>query len=172
VRPRREADEDTLWGLLERVDRPLLLVLDGVQDPHNLGACLRTADGAGVDAVLIPKNRAAGLTSAARKVAAGAAESVPLIRVTNLGRCLKALKTYGVWLVGAAGESGHSLYQTDLTQPLALVLGGEARGLRRLTREHCDVLAGLPMAGAVSSLNVSVAAAVCLYEAVRQRQST
>jgi 23S rRNA (guanosine2251-2'-O)-methyltransferase len=149
---------------------PLLLVLDGVTDPHNLGACLRSADGAGVHAVIAPRDRAAGLTPTACKVASGAAESVPFIQVTNLARTLKHLRDgYGVWVVGAAGEADTSLYQADLQGPLAIVMGAEEKGMRRLTREQCDQLVYLPMAGSVESLNVSVATGVCLYEAVRQR---
>jgi len=165
----RVADLDELLARAENSDRLLLLVLDGVQDPHNLGACLRTADAAGVDAVIVPKDRSSPLTPAARKVAAGGAESVPLLTVTNLSRTLEQLKAAGVWLVGLAGEAEQSLYEMDLRGPLALVLGAEADGLRRLTREQCDFLAALPMAGEVESLNVSVSAGVCLYEAVRQR---
>ncbi len=147
----------------------LVLILDGVQDPHNLGACLRTADGAGVHAVIVPRDRAVGLTPAVRKVASGAAESVPFVQVPNLARVLRRLRDRGLWLVGLAGEADTSLYGADLTAPLALVLGGEASGLRRLTREHCDVLVSVPMAGKLESLNVSVTAGVCLYETVRQR---
>jgi 23S rRNA (guanosine2251-2'-O)-methyltransferase len=150
----------------------LILVLDGVQDPHNLGACLRTAEAAGVLAVVIPKDRAAGLTPIVRKAAAGAAERVPLIAVTNLSRTLQKLKDLGYWLTGLtglAGESTQSLYESDLTGPRVLVLGAEGEGLRRLTKEHCHQLVRIPMAGKAESLNVSVAAGVCLYEAVRQR---
>ncbi|HUS24164.1 MAG TPA: 23S rRNA (guanosine(2251)-2'-O)-methyltransferase RlmB [Candidatus Binatia bacterium] len=147
----------------------LLLVLDGVQDPHNLGACLRTAEAAGVTAVVIPKDRAVGLTPVVRKAAAGSAERVPLIGVTNLSRTLEKLKKLGYWITGLAGESDETLYDVDFTGPVVLVLGAEAEGLRRLTREHCDRLVRIPMAGKAESLNVSVATAVCLYEAVRQR---
>jgi 23S rRNA (guanosine2251-2'-O)-methyltransferase len=165
---RGEAALDELLTALEVP--PLLLVLDGVTDPHNLGACLRSADGAGVHAVIAPKDRAAGLTPTACKVASGAAESVPFIQVTNLARTLKHLRdAYGVWAVGTAGEADSSLYQADLKGPLALVMGAEEKGMRRLTREQCDQLVYLPMAGSVESLNVSVATGVCLYEAVRQR---
>ncbi|OOG25382.1 23S rRNA (guanosine(2251)-2'-O)-methyltransferase RlmB [Thioalkalivibrio denitrificans] len=150
---------------------PLLLVLDGVTDPHNLGACLRTADAAGVMAVVVPKDRAAGLTPAVRKVASGAAESVPLVQVTNLARTLDALKAAGVWVAGTDDHAPQSLYQADLKGPLALVLGAEGQGMRRLTRDRCDLLVSIPMLGSVSSLNVSVAAGVCLFEAVRQRQA-
>ena len=148
---------------------PLLLVLDGVQDPHNLGACLRTADAAGVCAVIAPRDRAAGLTPVARKVAAGAAETVPFIAVVNLARTLRALRERGIWIIGTDDQASSSLYEADLAGPTALVLGSEGEGLRRLTRECCDRLVAIPMAGAVESLNVSVAAGVLLYEAVRQR---
>ncbi|AHK78446.1 23S rRNA methyltransferase [Ectothiorhodospira haloalkaliphila] len=147
----------------------LLLVLDGVTDPHNLGACLRTADAAGVTAVIAPRDRAVGLTPVVRKVACGAAESVPFIQVTNLARTLDLLKDLGVWTVGTTGEADTGLYDADLTGPTALVLGAEGKGMRRLTAERCDALVRLPMRGQVESLNVSVAAGVCLYEAVRQR---
>ena len=166
---------DLRWSearLLEAVRgraRALVLVLDGVTDPHNLGACLRSADAAGATAVVIPKDRAADLTGAVRKVACGAAESVPLVRVTNLARCLDKLQAAGLWLFGAAGEAREDLYAKDLTGPLALLVGSEGGGLRRLTRERCDFLVRLPMAGAVSSLNVSVATGICLFEIARQR---
>ncbi len=163
----READ------LLDRVENKggpvLILVLDGVTDPHNLGACLRSADGAGVDAVVVPKDNSADLTPVVRKVACGAAETVPFIRVTNISRTLQALKARGVWLYGADGEAEKSIYDSDLTESLALVMGAEGKGLRRLTREQCDYLTHLPMAGSVSSLNVSVAAGIFLFEVVRQR---
>ncbi|MBT8146780.1 MAG: 23S rRNA (guanosine(2251)-2'-O)-methyltransferase RlmB [Gammaproteobacteria bacterium] len=149
---------------------PLLLVLDEVTDPHNLGACLRSADAAGVDAVIVPKDHSAPLNMTVRKVASGAAETVPLVAVTNLNRTLKELKEQGIWLCGTAGEAEKSLYQQDLTGPLALVMGSEGKGMRRLTQEACDFLVAIPMAGRVSSLNVSVAAGVCLFEAVRQRR--
>ncbi|HUH36820.1 MAG TPA: 23S rRNA (guanosine(2251)-2'-O)-methyltransferase RlmB, partial [Spongiibacteraceae bacterium] len=138
-------------------------------DPHNLGACLRTADAAGVCLVLAPRDKAASLNATARKVACGAAETVPFVAVTNLARSLRELKERGIWLVGAAGEAERSLYAQDLRGPVALVMGAEGSGLRRLTREHCDYLVHLPMAGAVSSLNVSVATGICLFEALRQR---
>ncbi len=150
---------------------PFLLVLDGVTDPHNLGACLRTADAAGVQAVIAPRDRAVGLTPVACKVASGAAEHVPFIQVTNLARTLKRLRdAYGIWLVGTSGEADTVLYDTELKGPLALVMGAEGKGMRRLTREACDRLVRLPMAGVVESLNVSVATGVCLFEAVRQRR--
>ena len=165
-----ELNEHDLDRLLETRNAPLLLVLDGVTDPHNLGACLRTADAAGVSAVIVPKDKSAQLNSTARKVACGAAENVPLIRVTNLARTLRDLQErHNVWVVGTAGEATETLYQTKLTGALALVMGAEGEGMRRLTREHCDQLISIPMAGSVSSLNVSVATGVCLFEIVRQR---
>lgn len=148
---------------------PLLLVLDGVQDPHNLGACLRSADAAGVHAVILPRDNAAPMTPVVRKVASGAAETVPVFRVTNLARVLDMLKNAGVWLVGASGDGEKRIYDVDLNGPVALVLGAEEKGMRRLTRDKCDFLAHIPMAGAVESLNVSVATGICLFEAVRQR---
>lgn len=163
--------EGALDDLLDAMTTPpLLLVLDGVQDPHNLGACLRTADAAAVTAVIVPKDRAAGLTATVRKVASGAAEVVPLIQVTNLARTLRWLKEREIWIIGTDDQAEHSLYAAKLTGPLALVLGAEGTGLRRLTRENCDALVSIPMRGVVESLNVSVATGVLLYEAMRQRQ--
>lgn len=163
-------DEKDLQRLLEGLGRPpFLLVLDGVQDPHNLGACLRSADAAGIDAVIVPKDKAVGLTPTVCKVASGAADTTPLIRVTNLARSLKALQDAGVWLVGLAGEADEELYDIDLTGPLAVVMGNEGKGLRSLTRKHCDRLLRIPMVGQVESLNVSVATGVVLFEALRQR---
>lgn len=162
-------DEGVLDGIVAERKAPLLLVLDGVTDPHNLGACLRTADAAGVDAVVAPRDRAAGLGPTARKVAAGAAEHVPFVQVTNLARTLERLAGAGVWCIGLAGEGGSVLHESDLRGPLALVLGSEGRGLRRLTRERCDRLVRIPLHGSVASLNVSVAAGVALFEARRQR---
>ncbi|MEM1156239.1 MAG: 23S rRNA (guanosine(2251)-2'-O)-methyltransferase RlmB [Pseudomonadota bacterium] len=162
--------EQQLMRHVEQCQQPLLiLILDGVTDPHNLGACLRSADAAGVDAVMVPRDKSAALNAISRKVACGAAEVVPFVRVTNLSRALKALKAAGVWLFGTAGESDQSLYDADLTASIALVMGAEGSGLRRLTREQCDVLVHLPMAGTVSSLNVSVATGICLFEVQRQR---
>jgi len=161
-----EGDLDELLG---RVENPLLLVLDGVQDPHNLGACLRSAEAAGAVAVIVPRDRAVGITPVVRKAAAGAAERVPLIRVTNLARTLKSLKDAGVWIVGLAGEAEQSLYAIDMRGPTAIAMGGEGDGLRRLSREHCDYLAKIPMRGQAESLNVSVASGVALFEALRQR---
>jgi len=149
-----------------------LLVLDQVEDPRNLGACLRTADAAGIDAVVVPKDRSASLTPAAAKAAAGAAETVPVVQVTNLARTLKWLQSAGVWVVGAAGEAPRTLFETKLAPPLAIVLGSEGQGLRRLTRETCDELFAIPMCGAVESLNVSVAAGVVLFEWLRQSPPT
>lgn len=151
------------------VRNPLLLVLDGVTDPHNLGACLRNADAAGVAAVIVPKDKSAPMTATVSKVACGAAETVPLVRVTNLARTMRALQEKGIWFVGTAGEATHDIYQSKLTGPLAIVMGAEGDGMRRLTRETCDDLIKIPMAGSVSSLNVSVATGICLFEAVRQR---
>jgi len=161
--------ENWLYETLQTVENPLILILDGVQDPHNLGACLRSADAAGVLAVIIPQDRAVGLTPTVRKIASGAAETVPLVQVTNLARCLRNLQEHGVQLVGLAGEAQKSLYETNLRGKMALILGAEEKGLRRLTREHCDLLVKIPMLGKVESLNVSVAAGICLFEAVRQR---
>lgn len=160
-------------GVLEQIDGiPLLLVLDGVQDPHNLGACLRTAAGAGVHAVIAPRDRAVGITPVVRKVASGAVERVPFIQVTNLSRSLDVLRDRGIWVVGAAGEAETPLYNVDFTGPVALVMGGEGKGLRQLTRKHCDYMAAIPLQAGAESLNVSVAAGVCLFEAVRQRYKT
>lgn len=163
-------DERQLLAWVENKGNPLLiLVLDGVTDPHNLGACLRSADAAGVDAVVVPRDKSADLTAVARKVACGAAEVVPFVRVTNISRTLQALQERGVWLFGTSDEAEQSLYDCDLTASLALIMGAEGKGMRRLTREQCDHLIHLPMAGSVSSLNVSVAAGIFLFEAVRQR---
>jgi 23S rRNA (guanosine2251-2'-O)-methyltransferase len=163
-----ERDLDRLLDGLGQ--NPLVLVLDGVQDPHNLGACLRTAEASGVGLVVLPRDRAAGLTPAARRAASGAAEIVPLLFATNLARVLRRTKERGIWLAGTDDQAGQSLYQADLSGPLGLVMGGEGQGMRRLTAELCDFLLRIPMRGTVGSLNVSVAAAVCLYEAVRQRE--
>jgi len=165
-----EADLDDIVEKANSEGNPaFLLILDGVTDPHNLGACLRNADAAGVQAVIVPKDNAAKLTATVRKVAVGAAETVPLVQVTNLVRSMKALQQLGVWVVGTAGEAEHSLYDVKLSGPIALVMGAEGKGMRRLTRETCDELVKLPMAGSVSSLNVSVATGICLFEMVRQR---
>ena len=170
VTPSQLWSEEMLGHLLDKEEGvPLLLVLDGVTDPHNLGACLRSADAAGAQAVIIPKDKSATLSPTVRKVACGAAETVPLVAVTNLARTLKQLQQRGLWVVGTAGEAEQLLYEVDLKVPTVIVMGAEGAGMRRLTREHCDYLAKLPMAGAVSSLNVSVTAGICLFEAVRQR---
>ncbi|MGO1461281.1 MAG: 23S rRNA (guanosine(2251)-2'-O)-methyltransferase RlmB [Oleiphilaceae bacterium] len=166
----REWTEDDLLSQLAASNKPpFLLVLDGVTDPHNLGACMRTCDAAGVQALIVPKDKSATLTPVARKVACGAAETVPFVRVTNLARFLRTLQDQGVWLIGAAGEAKATVYQADFKGPVALVMGAEGKGMRRLTREHCDQLINIPMLGHVDSLNVSVATGVCLYEALRQR---
>jgi len=169
--PLPDYQEKDLLPLLEKINQPLLiLILDGITDPHNLGACLRTADAAGVHAVIIPKDKSASITPVVSKVASGAAESMPLFRVTNLVRSMELLKEKGVWLYGAAGEACQTLYQFDYTGHIALILGAEGDGLRRLTREHCDGLFSIPMLGSVDSLNVSVATGIALYETVRQRK--
>lgn len=158
--------------LLDAIEGPpLLLILDGVTDPHNLGACLRVADGAGAHAVIAPKDRAVGLNATAAKVASGAADTVPYITVTNLARTMRELKEREIWLIGTTDDAEKSLYEADFSGPAALVMGSEGEGMRRLTRENCDVLVSIPMHGAVESLNVSVASGVCLYEARRQRTS-
>lgn len=167
----QQLGEADLLAIIEDRPQPLLLVLDGVTDPHNLGACLRSADAAGVDAVVVPKDKAAGLTATVRKVASGAADHIPFVAVTNLARTLDQLKDRGLWLVGLAGEGPQTLYEVELTGPLVLVLGAEGGGMRRLTRERCDFLVRIPMMGSVSSLNVSVATGICLFEALRQRNA-
>ena len=172
-KPLSVLDETDLVALLESLDNknetPFLLILDCVQDPHNLGACMRSAEAAGTHAVIAPKDRASALTSTALKVSSGAAERLPFIQVTNLARVLRELQQHGVWIVGTAGECETSLFEADLKGPLAVVLGAEGRGIRRLTRENCDQVMYIPMHGEAESLNVSVAAGVCLFEASRQR---
>ena len=167
------AQARSLDDLLEQLDEagipPLLLVLDGVTDPHNLGACLRVADGAGAHAVIAPKDHAVGLNATVAKVASGAAETMPYFMVTNLARTLNELKERNIWVIGTSGDASKTLYEVDLKGPVALVLGAEGPGMRQLTRKTCDELVGIPMKGAVESLNVSVASGVCLYEALRQR---
>ncbi len=174
VKPARPRQQEELFDLLEALDQnnesPLLLILDQVQDPHNLGACLRSADGAGVHAVVVPKDGSAPVTEVVRRVAAGAADRVPLFYVTNLARMMDALKDRGIWMTGTADEADSSIYDSQLSGSMAIVMGAEGKGLRRLTRERCDVLVSIPMAGEVSSLNVSVATGVMLFEAVRQRR--
>lgn len=170
-KPQPAKDEDYLASLIRRAESPLLLlILDSVTDPHNLGACLRSANAAAANAVIVPKDKAVGLTPVVRKVASGAAETTPLVVVKNLARCIKALQDAGVWVMGAAGEAEQSLYDLDLRTHVAIVMGSEGSGLRRLTRERCDQLFSIPMQGSVESLNVSVAAGICLYEGLRQRQ--
>lgn len=180
VKESRGYYDNDLQQLLEQTvvvqkKSPFILILDGVTDPHNLGACIRTADAAGVDFIIVPKDRAAPLNSTAQKVACGAAESVPVVRVTNLARTMRFLQEeHQIWIVGTAGEATKTLYQTTFCQsgrpnPIALVMGAEGEGMRRLTKEHCDELVSIPMAGIVSSLNVSVATGICLFEIVRQR---
>lgn len=163
-------NESQLLDLAKDKKELLLLILDGVTDPHNLGACIRTADAAGVDAIVLPKDRSASMNATVRKVACGAAENVPLVKVTNLARFLKQLKDEFVWIVGTAGEAKENIYQTKFSKKIALVMGAEGSGMRRLTRENCDELINIPMAGSVSSLNVSVATGVCLFEYVRQHR--
>lgn len=170
VKPAPQLGDKELDELLKlQGPAPLYLILDGVTDPHNLGACLRTADAAGVTAVIAPRDKSAPLNATASKVACGAAEAVPYFQVTNLARALEKLQQSGVWVVGTAGEAEQSIYQANLSGSLALVMGAEGKGMRRLTREHCDLLVNIPMAGEVSSLNVSVATGVALFEIVRQR---
>jgi len=166
----QQYDDTDLATLLDKLEQPaFLLILDGVQDPHNLGACLRSANAAGVHAVIVPKDKSAPLTAVAYKAASGAADVTPLIRVTNLARTMEKLKQRGIWLYGASDSAQQPLYAADLKGSIAWVLGAEGDGLRRLTRDTCDALYAIPMQGAVSSLNVSVATGICLFEAVRQR---
>lgn len=168
----RSGTEDDLLLLLGRCAEPaFLLVLDEVQDPHNLGACLRSAAAAGVHAVVVPKDRSVSLTDTVRRIACGAADQVPLFQVTNLSRTIDQLRKLGIWVIGTSGEAAQSIFTSALTGPLALVLGSEGSGLRRLTAEKCDLLVRIPMTDGVESLNVSVAAGICLFEAVRQRGS-
>ena len=170
--PGQTYDEGFLLDLAkQKGQNTFFLMLDGVTDPHNLGACLRSADGAGVDAVIVPKDNSVGLTPVVSKVACGAAETMPLVMVTNLTRTLEKLQEQGAWVVGTAGEAERYIYDLDLKGPIVLVMGAEGAGMRQLTRKQCDFLGKLPMAGEVSSLNVSVATGVCLFEVVRQRRS-
>lgn len=163
-------NEDDLFRLLETLQHaPLILILDQIQDPHNLGACLRTADGAGVDAVVLPKDGAAPVNQTVRRVAAGAVDRIPVFYVVNLSRSLESLKQKGFWIYGTSDSGETSLYELEFTGSTAIVMGAEGKGLRRLTREHCDQLIRIPMSGSVSSLNVSVASGVIMFEAVRQR---
>ncbi|MDB6137411.1 MAG: alpha/beta knot methyltransferase [Verrucomicrobiaceae bacterium] len=172
AKPDQEAaiyDEGDLASLLEGKEDPIVLILDCIQDPHNLGACLRTADAAGVAAVILPKDKSAPISEAVRRVSCGGADSVPIVRVTNLARTMEKLKKLGIWLVGTADEGKKSVYEQDLKGPIGIVMGGEGEGMRRLTQENCDFLVRIPMHGKVPCLNVSVATGVCLFEAVRQR---
>ena len=162
-------DEDDLMAIVAGQAKPFVLILDCVQDPHNLGAILRTADGAGVHAVVAPKDKAVGITDTVRRISVGAADHVPFVQVTNLARTMEKLKKAGLWLVGTSDRADKLIHQLDLNGPLALVMGAEEKGMRRLTEENCDFLAKIPMAGKVACLNVSVATGVCLFEAVRQR---
>lgn len=170
VTPAKQLTEADLAQLVEGAkEPPFILILDGVTDPHNLGACMRSADAAGVTCIIAPKDNASKITSTVQKVACGAADTVPFISVTNLARTMRYLQEQQVWIIGAAGETDQTLYDADLKGPLAIAMGAEGSGLRRLTREHCDVLVKIPMVGTVSSLNVSVATGICLFEATRQR---
>jgi len=171
AKPGEKFDELSLLELIDEADSPFILVLDGVTDPHNLGACMRSADAAGVDAVVIAKDNSASLNEVARKVACGAAETVPLVVVTNLVRTIKKMQDKGVWVAGAAGEALVDIYDANLTGSRAIVMGAEGDGMRRLTKETCDDLIKIPMQGSVSSLNVSVATGVVLFEVLRQRQA-
>lgn len=174
VLPLPQRNENDLMLIVEQAQQAqgslLILILDGVTDPHNLGACMRSADAAGVDAIIVPKDNAAKITTTVQKVACGAAESVPFIVVTNLARTMRALQQASVWIIGSSGNATSSLYQTELTGSIAIAMGAEGSGLRRLTKEHCDEMIYIPMNGTVSSLNVSVATGICLFEVIRQRQ--
>lgn len=167
--PAAKSEDQLKTDILNITTPPLFLVLDNVQDPHNLGACLRTADATGVNGVIITKDNATGITPTVCKVASGAAETVPVYQITNLARTLRWLKDQGLWILGAAGDGDQTIYQADLKVPMALVIGAEGKGLRRLTREECDMMVKLPMLGKIESLNLSVATGVFLYEVVRQR---
>lgn len=170
---REQQSQPALEDLLTQLEEPaFLLILDGVTDPHNLGACLRTADAAGVHAVIFPKDKSASINATVRKVACGAAETMPIYPVTNLARTLEQLQQWGIWIIGTTGDTEQELYDLDLSGSKALVMGSEGKGMRRLTKEKCDHLAKIPMAGSVSSLNVSVATGVCLFEILRQRKSS
>jgi 23S rRNA (guanosine2251-2'-O)-methyltransferase len=162
-------DEMDLARLLEERPNPLVLVLDCITDPHNFGACLRSADAAGVACVVVPKDKSAPLNETVRRISCGGADNVPIVRVTNLARAMDKLKKAGLWLVGTSDKATQSIYQTDLKGPIGIVMGAEGEGMRRLTEENCDFLVNIPMRGSVPCLNVSVATGVCLFEAVRQR---
>lgn len=171
-KPAAVYSEQDLHSILKDISNPLILILDGVQDPHNLGACFRSADAAGVNLIIAPKDKSVGITPVVSKVASGAVETVPFLQVTNLVRVMEELKAMNIWLYGAAAEAEKTIYQTNFKGPAAIVLGAEGSGLRRLTREHCDALIKIPMLGAVESLNVSVATGIILFEVVRQRVSS
>ncbi|WP_066284202.1 MULTISPECIES: 23S rRNA (guanosine(2251)-2'-O)-methyltransferase RlmB [Arsenophonus] len=172
IKPERQYQESDLNIIISQVKSPFLLILDCINDPHNLGACLRSAEAAGIDAVILPKDKSAQLNSTVKKVACGAADNIPLIRVTNLARTLYKLKEYHhIWIVGTSDKASKTLYDSKLIGSIALVMGSEGYGMRRLTSKYCDELISIPMKGIVSSLNVSVAAGVCLFEAVRQRRN-
>lgn len=170
IRYKPPMGELELFNFLKNIDQPLLLILDGVQDPRNLGACLRTADAAGVDAVVMAKHDSAELTAVARKAASGAADTIPIARVSNLARTMNKLKDSGIWLLGADEIAGDEFHQAKLDGSIGLVVGGEGSGLRKLTKQHCDHMIRIPMLGSVSSINVSVATGILLYEVVRQRK--
>lgn len=169
ITPTKVLSEADLPDLIRQHKNPLFLILDGVQDPHNLGACMRTADAAAVTAIITPKDNSVGITPVVRKVASGAADSIPLVRVSNLARTLREMQELGVWITGTDSDGEQTIYDLDLTGAVAIVLGAEGEGMRQLTRKHCDYLVRLPMLGQVESLNVSVACGVCLFEVVRQR---
>ncbi len=169
IKPTAILTESALPELVRNAAKPLFLILDGVQDPHNLGACLRTAEATGVTAVITPRDNAVGITPVVRKVASGAADIVPIVQVSNLARAMRDLQELGVWIVGTTGDAEQRIYDLDLTGSIAIVLGAEGVGMRQLTAKHCDFIAKLPMLGQVESLNVSVATGVCLYEVIRQR---
>lgn len=172
IKSERQYQESDLEIFISQLKLPFLLILDGITDPHNLGACLRSAEAAGVDALIIPKNKSAQLNATAKKVACGAAESMPVILVTNLARILRQLQQHHIWIVGTTSNANHTLYESNkLTGAIAFVMGEEGKGMRRLTMEYCNELINIPMAGIVSSLNVSVTAGICLFEVVRQRRS-
>ena len=170
IKPTAALTEADLPILIRNTPKPLFLILDGVQDPHNLGACLRTADAAGVTAVIVPRDNAVGITPVVRKVASGAADTVPLVQVGNLSRTMREIQELGVWIVGTSADCDQDIYDVDLKGSIAIVLGAEGVGMRQLTAKHCDFLAKIPMVGQVESLNVSVATGICLFEAVRQRK--
>ena len=171
TRSKKALPEEELYELIESKDSPLLLILDCVQDPHNLGAIFRSADGAGVSAIITPKDKSVGITETVQRISVGGSENVPFFQVTNLSRTMKKLQESGVWLVGTSDAANQTLYESKLTGPLAIVMGAEATGLRRLTEDNCDFLIKIPMAGRVECLNVSVATGICLFEAVRQRSA-